>query len=212
MRAEPVAALSADSARRRRFRTFVAIAIVACLTTLALSHLVFREFVDDAYGYLRYCINWDAGLGLVYNPGERVIAFASYLFVVLIAAIHKLSVGIPPTSVVEIVNMLMSAASCAIMWRFLDPTRLLYWAAVIFVYFYFLFIDATMNGMETAPFLPVIAGTLLALRNGRFEAAIPLTVVAAITRRPKNLLLLSPVRRRAGSTVVAGFGRLPREP
>jgi hypothetical protein len=51
--------------------------MLACLTRLLLGHLVFREFVDDAYIYLRYCDNCDAGLGLVYNAGERVIAFTS---------------------------------------------------------------------------------------------------------------------------------------
>src|SRR5215204_3987504 len=114
MRADPVAALSADSARKRRFRTFVAIAIVACLIRLALSHLVIREFFDDAYIYLRYVDNWDAGRGLVYNPGERVIAFTSYSYVVLIAAINKLAVGISPTLVVKIFNTIMFAAFCAI--------------------------------------------------------------------------------------------------
>ena len=185
-------ALSADNARKRRVRTFLAIAILACLTRLVLNHLVFREFVDDAYIYLRYCDNWDAGLGLVYNAGERVIAFTSYLYVVLIAAIDKLAVGISPTSVVKIFNTLMFAAFCAIMWRFLDPTRLLYWATAIFLFFYFPFIDATVSGMETPLFLTVIAGTLLALRKGRFEAAIPLAAMAAITR-PEGVLLLLPV-------------------
>ena len=186
-------ALSADSARKRRVRTFLAIAILACLTRLVVIHLVFREFfLDDAYIYLRYCDNWDAGLGLVYNAGERVIAFSSYLYVVLIAAIDKLAVGISLTLVVKIFNTLMFVAFCAIMWRFLDPTRLLYWATAIFLFFYFPFVDATVNGMETALFLTVIAGTLLALRKGRFEAAIPLAAMAAITR-PEGVLLLLPV-------------------
>src|SRR5262245_35734739 len=113
MQADPAVALSADNARRRRFRTFLAIAILACLTRLVLSQVVYREFVDDAYIYLRYCDNWDAGLGLVYNAGERVIAFTSYLYVVVIAAIDKLAVGISPTSVVKIFNTLMFAAFCA---------------------------------------------------------------------------------------------------
>jgi hypothetical protein len=86
----------------------------------------------------------------------------------------------------------MFAAFCAIMWRFLDPTRLLYWATAIFLFFYFPFIHATVSGMETALFLTVIAGTLLALRKGRFEAAIPLAAMAAITR-PEGVLLLLPV-------------------
>ena len=77
------------------------------MTRLVLSYLVFREFVDDAYIYLRYCDNWNAGLGLVYNAGERVIAFTSYLYVVLIAAIDKLAVGISLTSVVMIFDTLI---------------------------------------------------------------------------------------------------------
>ena len=78
MRADPMVALSAEHASERRFLIFLAIAILACLTRLALSHLIFREFfLDYVYIYLRYCDNWDAGLGLVYNAGERVIAFTS---------------------------------------------------------------------------------------------------------------------------------------
>jgi hypothetical protein len=53
MQADPVVAPSVDNVRKRRFRTFLAIAILACLTRLVLSRLVFREFVDDAYIYLR---------------------------------------------------------------------------------------------------------------------------------------------------------------
>lgn len=192
MQTDPVSTLSADSAEERRFRTFVAIAIVACLTRLAIGHLVLRDFVDDAYIYLRYCDNWNAGLGLVYNPGERVIALTSYSYVVLIAAIDKLAIGISPTSVVKMFNTLMFVAFSAIMWRFLNPARLLYWATVIFLFFYFPFIDATVSGMETALFLSAIAGTLLAVRKGRFDAAIPLAVMAAITR-PEGVLLLLPV-------------------
>jgi hypothetical protein len=125
LQADSVVALSADNARKRRFRIFLAIAILACLTRLVLSYLVFREFFDDAYIYLRYVGNWNAGRGLVYNPGERVIAFPSYLYVVLIAAINKLAIGLSLTSVVKIFNTLMFVAFCAIMWRFLDPIAVL---------------------------------------------------------------------------------------
>ena len=72
-----------------------------------------------------------------------------------------------------------------------QPYRLLYWATAIFLFFYFPFIDATVNGMETALFLTVIAGTFLALRKGRFEEAIPLAAMAAITR-PKACCSCSP--------------------
>jgi hypothetical protein len=192
MQADPVVALSVDNARKRRFQIFLAIAVLACLTRLVLSYLVLRDFADDAYIYLRYLDNWDAGRGLVFNAGERVIAFTSYLYVVLIAAIDKVAVGLSLTAVVKIFNTVMFAAFCAIIWRFLDPPRLLYWATVIFLFFYFPFIDATVGGMETPLFLTVIAGTLLALRQGRFEAAIVLAALAAITR-PEGVLLLLPV-------------------
>jgi hypothetical protein len=192
MQADPVVALSVDNARKRRFQIFLAIAVLACLTRLVLSYLVLRDFADDAYIYLRYVDNWDAGRGLVFNAGERVIAFTSYLYVVLIAAIDKVAVGLSLTAVVKIFNTVMFAAFCAIIWRFLDPPRLLYWATVIFLFFYFPFIDATVGGMETPLFLTVIAGTLLALRQGRFEAAIVLAALAAITR-PEGVLLLLPV-------------------
>lgn len=197
---DPAASPAVDIVGRQRFRIFLALAILAGLTRLVLSYLVFRGFLDDAYIYLRYIGNWDAGRGLVYNPGERVIAFTSYLYVVLIAAINKLAIGISLTSVVMIFNTLMFVGFCAILWRLLDPTRKLYWAAVIFLLFYFPFIDATVSGMETALFLMVMAGTLLALRKGRFEAAIFLAAMAAITR-PEGVLVLLPV-------CVVALGRL----
>ena len=188
----PDATPSTEKAATGTLRAFSAIALLACLARIVLSHYVFRNFVDDAYIYLRYTENWSEGHGLVYNAGERVIAFTSYLFVILFGAIDKITGTLAATTVLKVFNLAMFGAYCAVLWRYLDRTRSLYWATAIFLLFYFPFIDATISGMESTLFLLIIAGTLLALRKGRFEIAVVLSAVAVITR-PEGAMLLIPV-------------------
>lgn len=174
-----------------RSRIFLTVAVLAFVTRVLLKHFVLHTFVDDAYIYFRYSDNWAAGLGLVYNPGERVIAFTSYLWVVLIGGIKELAGGFPTTSIVTIVNTLLFAVYCYVLWRFLDRRRLCYWAVVIMLLFYFPFVDASVNGMETTLFLVVLVATLLALRKGRSTKAISLAAIAVVTR-PEGVMLLLP--------------------
>ena len=187
-------------ARAKPFKAFLVIAVAACIARVLISQYVFRDFVDDAYIYLRYCDNWDAGIGLVYNAGERVIAFTSYLYVFAIAALDKVAFGLAPTTVVKIFNTVVFAIFCAILWRLLDQSRFLYWATAIFLFFYFPFIDATVSGMETTLFLAIIAGAMVAVRESRFELAVALSAVAVVTR-PEGALLLIAV-------CAVAFGRL----
>lgn len=50
--------------------------------------------VDDAYITLRYAKNLADGLGVVWNPGERVEGYTSFFAVVAIAALHVLGVSL----------------------------------------------------------------------------------------------------------------------
>ena len=60
-------------------------AVAACLAMLLLWSARARWITDDALITFRYVDNLIAGDGLVYNPGERLEAFSSPLFVLLLA-------------------------------------------------------------------------------------------------------------------------------
>jgi arabinofuranosyltransferase len=58
-------------------------------------HLV----VDDAFISFRYADNFAHGLGLVYNPGERVEGYSNFLWTVLLAAGLRLRLDVVPLAI-----------------------------------------------------------------------------------------------------------------
>lgn len=64
--------------------------IPAVLPTLLLGARTHLGLIDDAYISLRYAGNWAAGLGPVWNPGERVEGYTSFLWVLLLAASRRI--------------------------------------------------------------------------------------------------------------------------
>ena len=50
--------------------------------------------MDDAYISFRYAMNFANGLGLVFNPGERVEGYTNFLWTVIIAACARLGLNI----------------------------------------------------------------------------------------------------------------------
>ncbi len=54
----------------------------------------FGHTCDDAYISFRYARNLYEGLGLVYNPGERVMGYSNFLWVVFLAGARALGVDI----------------------------------------------------------------------------------------------------------------------
>nr|MBK7068484.1 hypothetical protein [Deltaproteobacteria bacterium] len=53
---------------------------------------------DDAFISFRYARNLVGGMGLVFNPGERVEGYSNFLWTVLLAAFHRVGFGIPETA------------------------------------------------------------------------------------------------------------------
>lgn len=59
---------------------------------------------DDAYIAFRYARSWAEGLGPVFNPGERVEGYTSFLWVAILAAGFRL--GLPPEALAPAVGTL----------------------------------------------------------------------------------------------------------
>jgi arabinofuranosyltransferase len=80
-------------------------ALVACvLLFLAQAAWHWRFTVDDAYISFRYARNWVEGKGVVFNEGERVEGYTSFLWVALIAG--ALGLGCDPEKAAKILGTL----------------------------------------------------------------------------------------------------------
>jgi hypothetical protein len=70
-----------------------ALAAGGAILALHLGQVLHLSFaVDDAFIAYRYVENWVGGEGLVYNPGERVEGYTSFLWLALVAAMRVLGV------------------------------------------------------------------------------------------------------------------------
>ena len=80
--------------------------LVARFAALYDPHLI----VDDAYISFRYADNLARGLGLVYNPGERVEGYSNFLWTLLLAGGARLGLDVVRLSVVLALGAFLVAA------------------------------------------------------------------------------------------------------
>lgn len=73
---------------------------------------------DDAMISMRYAHNLASGLGLVWNPGERVEGYSNFLWTVYMAGVHLLGIPTSRTSfVIILTNIVLSAVSIPLLAR-----------------------------------------------------------------------------------------------
>ena len=80
---------------------------------------------DDAFIAFRYVRNFVEGHGLVFNPGEHVEGYSSFLWVLELAAIWKIF-GLPPEDVAQWLSVGYTAGVIALLlwWVHRDATLL----------------------------------------------------------------------------------------
>ncbi len=135
---------------------------------LGVNMLRVHDFtVDDSYISFRYARNLARGLGLVYNPGERIEGYTNFLWTLILALAIKL--GLDPV----LVSKLLGAASAfaalfltyAIAGR-LRPYRSAPAVAPWLLASTVVFSGYAVFGLETSFFVALIlGGTLLFLRE-----------------------------------------------
>jgi arabinofuranosyltransferase len=80
--------------------------------------------LDDAFISFAYARNWAAGAGVVFNPGERVEGYTSFLWVLLMAQV--LRAGGDPLSASTIVGGACAVGCVSVAWglarSMLEPT------------------------------------------------------------------------------------------
>jgi hypothetical protein len=86
------------------------------LGALFVAHAVSYDFMsDDGFIALRYASNLARGYGLVFNPGEHVEGFSSWLWVLLIAGGE--SIGIDPLVFARVAGVLAGLLTIAVTLR-----------------------------------------------------------------------------------------------
>ncbi len=85
----------ASGAAARITRQYAAAAVAGSAVILLLhSTFYFHYTSDDAYISYRYARNLSDGLGLVWNPGQHVEGYSNFLWVEIIAGLHRLGADI----------------------------------------------------------------------------------------------------------------------
>ena len=107
--------MSMGTARERRL---AALSLLFGLGMLAYALVAYRDFIaDDAYITLRYARHWLAGLGPVWNPGERVEGYTSFLMLALVTGLGAL--GLDLVVAARLVGFLCLAALVLYLFAFL---------------------------------------------------------------------------------------------
>jgi len=100
----------------------LALAVLSGLHALHFDHLA-----DDAYISFRFASNFAAGHGLVFNPGEYVMGYSNFLWVVALAAFEGL--GWPAPQVAPALGLVLGWALLALVYFHLRATFGSRWAA-----------------------------------------------------------------------------------
>jgi hypothetical protein len=179
---------------------------------------VTRITFEDAYISLRYAENLARGLGMVYNPGERVFGASTPLYVGLLAGLIRLHL---PALVIA--KLLCVAADGLTLW--LWGSWLLRrtggrWAPVGFGLLFGLsplMVQVSVSGMETSLALLALSGALLAALEGRM-ALCGCALGVLLLLRPDGLLAggvilgLETLRARRVPWAAAGIAALIAAP
>jgi hypothetical protein len=172
------------------------VALVAAAVFVLASFCVGGDPVDDAGITFRFAHNLAEGKGLCFNPGEPVEGYVHFLWIVLLAAIKRMS-GLEPMAVGPGLGRLFGALTVAgtafVAARLRSPRGGPFWIAAPFLLatnLYFLL--WSQAGLETPLFTCLLVLSLhLHLRGGLIGAyGTPLVLVALCMTRPEGVLVV----------------------
>jgi hypothetical protein len=152
------------------------LAVVALILGIALNSLA----VDDAYITYRYAHNQATGQGFTYNAGQPVLSTTAPLWALILAAGALIWPDIP-----SLANTLSSAALGigAVLIFLLGRHAKMPWAGTLAALFLVTSPLLWLSlGLETALFLALALGAILAYRNGHLYWTAILLALATLTR------------------------------
>jgi len=149
-----------------------------------------RHFIDDAYITFRYAENLSLGHGLVFNPDESVLGTTTPLFALVLAALKVAGVSIIPAA--QWLGLLSMAGVTLILQSLLrqSTTQPVAFAMGMCIALHPDTAFMASSGMETAPSLLLVLGSLLFALNGRPGVA-GACGGAAMLMRPDGVLVVA---------------------
>jgi len=147
--------------------------------------------IDDAYITFRYAENLASGLGMVYNPGERVLGTTTPFFA-LILAVLRILLSIEPSVASHWVAALADAATAWILVRLGSMLLQSSWSGLAAGSLFALSplaIGFSISGMETSLAVALLLGALLSYLE-RNKRGLPMLLALAFLTRPEASLLI----------------------
>jgi hypothetical protein len=164
-----------------------------CLVALSARIFVFIHFygyyIDDSYISMRYAENLATGKGLCFSTGERVMGFTSPLYVLLLGLFRFLFAAVDFTSLILVFNLLLWVVFFYLVLRIVRSNFDEPWPILLWVAFYFSYLDASVNGMETTLFITLIFAAMGYLHRSKADWALVFLALLCLTR-PEGYLLL----------------------
>jgi hypothetical protein len=152
---------------------------------------------DDAMVSMRYAANWANGLGLVWNPGERVEGYTNFLWTMMMGVVHLLPLShthaclvVQLMGILALLSCLCATVRLAQSCRLLSPVAII---AVLLTAGYYSLSYYTLLGMETGPATCAVTLALAAAvrslhdRQGRLTTL--LWFAPALLLRPDVMVL-----------------------
>lgn len=181
--------------RLDRYRLAVAILFIVLYFTGIL--LFWSQTLDDSYIIFRYAQNWILGNGIVYNTGERVEGYTSFLWVALVALL--LFFKIEPFVGVKLLGGVFSLLTLRFVFSIAERyySSVSGWVAVGTLLAYPFFMVASLEGLETPLFTSLLLGiawVLLCVPLSRPEVPITLGFLLALLSmtRPEGVMFVIP--------------------
>ncbi|MGH2525073.1 MAG: DUF2079 domain-containing protein, partial [Anaerolineales bacterium] len=176
----------------RRLASFWPYGIAAL--AFALRILPTPRTIDDAFITFRYARNLLAGLGFVFNPGERVLGTTTPLYTVLMAALAGLSGSREYPWLALVANALADALTCLLLVRLGERVsgRAVGLALALLWAISPISVTFAVGGMETSVFilLLILTADLYLNRRTRWAA---LTSALLLLTRPDGVLFVGPL-------------------
>jgi hypothetical protein len=151
---------------------------------------------DDAFISFRYARNLARGLGLVFNPGERVEGYTNFLLVVVLAGLHRLGADLVVAG--RALSLAGGVATVVLAWlvarKIAPASRLAPLAAPALLAVSPYLAAWSGSGLETTLYVALLLGILLAVLaerpGGRFIVPGILGLLLGLTR-PEGVLLFA---------------------
>jgi arabinofuranosyltransferase len=141
-----------------------AILLVSGVWLFIASVSVWRCTWDDSYIIFRYAQNLANGLGLVFNPGQRVEGFTSFLWVLLVAGGTRITSD--PILVSKVLGLLINLSSLVAVYllcRMMATEKIpIYGFALVLTASNSHFIVGGISGLETPLFTSILCWSMVA--------------------------------------------------